>query len=55
MRDIKVPIFGYDSMDYIDMIKWIVFKVTPPSLLSNVPDEEIEEMIETGRLFFFQT
>ena len=43
-----MPTFDFNAIDYVGMIKWIVFNVTPPPLLRNVPDDKIEEMIKTG-------
>ena len=49
IRDFRVPTLDFNAIDYVDMIQWNVCNVTPPPLLRNVLDKEIEEMIKTGR------
>lgn len=51
IRNFRVPTLDFNAIDYIDMVQWDICNVTPPPLLRNVPDEEIEEMIKTGRPF----
>lgn len=49
IRNFRVPTLDFTAIDYVDMIQWNACNVTPPPLLKNVTDEEIGELIKTGR------
>lgn len=45
IRILKVPKLNYDAKDYTDMIVWSELQVTSPSILRDISDIELENLL----------
>ena len=53
----SVPFFKFDATKFYDMIDWLAFKVTEPSVTKNMLDIKLQKMIaaqESPKYLFFQ-
>lgn len=48
LRTFKVPALNFDAKDYTDLITWQDCKITEPPLTSNLSDETLKEIVESG-------
>lgn len=53
VRSFEVPLLNFESSEYIDLINWNDCELTAPPVLSNVSDEELENMVQTGEIHDF--
>lgn len=48
VRNFEVPPINFEASEYIDLINWNDCKLTEPPVLSNLSDEEVKKMVQTG-------
>ncbi|KAE8743708.1 hypothetical protein FOCC_FOCC009659 [Frankliniella occidentalis] len=47
LRRFTVPKLNYSARDYVDLIDWDTTPITPPPLLADLTDSEIQDMVTT--------
>jgi hypothetical protein len=46
LRQFKVPLLNFDSLDYVDIIDWQNTEIHPPPILDDITEEELIILIK---------
>ena len=45
IRHFEIPVLNFSVTNYIDLIDWQTVQVSPPPILSGIPDDELMKLI----------